>query len=63
MPLLDLFYNKNMIDKDCYLKRTEYKFFGITIFEKKEIFDNSMFQKEDESVFYSVPKCFQEVKK
>lgn len=52
-----------MINKDCYIKKTEIKLFGKTLAEKVETFDNSMFELPDESAFYSVPKCFQKDKK
>ncbi len=47
------------INKDCWIKNTSFKIFGITIFEKVEQCDQSTFEKPESSAFYSVPKCFQ----
>lgn len=51
-----------MIDKDCYIRKTEFKIFGIKIAEQVITYDNTIFSEPDETSFYAVPECFRRVK-
>ncbi len=52
---------EDKINKDCWVKKTEYRFFGKKVFECLETCDHSNFQKPQKDNIYLIPKCFQEI--
>jgi hypothetical protein len=45
--------NNDEIQKDVWNKKTTYKFFGITFFEKEELCDNSNYKQDKDKLLIS----------